>query len=71
MTGGPLFDATAFARRLSAAVDVAGGQRATARAAGVSAATVNRACKGWPDLSHENVLRLEAWMDGQHQEQAA
>lgn len=60
----PLFDATAFARRLAPAVTAAGGVRAAAAAAGVSPATVSRACQGWPQLSVENHLRLEAWLAG-------
>lgn len=57
-----MFDAGVFARRLAAAVARAGGVRQAAAAAGVSPATVSRACQGWPTLSHENYLRLSEWL---------
>lgn len=59
---GPMFDAYDFARRLTAAVERAGGVRAAARATEVSPATISRACRGWAELSVENYLRLNAWM---------
>lgn len=59
---GPLFDAAAFGNRVAQAVAAVGGGRKAAPLAGVSTATLSRACNGWPNLSHEAVLRLEAWM---------
>lgn len=59
---GPLFDPYAFAVKVRAAVQRAGGVRAAERASGISGATISRASHGWPTLSHENYLRLEAWM---------
>jgi hypothetical protein len=58
----PLFDDLAFAKRLRPAVDAAGGVRAVAAASGASPSTVSRACQGWPQLSHENYLRLTNWL---------
>jgi len=68
---GPMFDAAAFARDLSAAVARAGGMRRAAVASGVSAPTISRACAAWPTLSHENHLRLTAWMARQQEGVAA
>lgn len=59
----PRFDSVAFARRLAPAVQAAGGVRAAAAVSGVDAATISRACNVWPTLSHENWLRLTAWLD--------
>lgn len=59
---GPLFDAYGFAGKLAPAVRAAGGVRAVARLTELSPATISRACRGWSDLSHEAVLRLEAWL---------
>ena len=59
-----MFDASAFAKRVREHL----GDRSTrtaAEQAGVSPATISRACNGHPDLSHENVLRLERWMAGE------
>lgn len=69
--GGPVFDAWAFAARLKPAVAAAGGGRALAREIDVSHVTISRACRGWPELSHENYLRLSAWLDGRNEEIAA
>lgn len=60
----PKFDDRAFAEALRPAVDAAGGVREVARQASVSPATVSRAAQGWPQLSHENYLRLSAWLEG-------
>lgn len=68
---GPLFDAQAFARDLSAAVERAGGMRRAAADCGVSAPTISRACAGWTSLSHESYLRLTAWMARQQEGVAA
>lgn len=61
----PLFDAAAFARELR--LHMAGllqlSQRDAAAQAGVSPATFTRAINTANDLSHENYLRLRAWMD--------
>lgn len=64
MTDDPqLFDSAAFARRLRALLAATGlGVRQAAAQAGVSPSAMSRAASGWPQLSHENVLRLEAWM---------
>lgn len=58
-----LFDAGAFGRRL-AERRAANAQslRQAADAAGVSVATFTRVEGGWDHLSHENYLRLEAWL---------
>lgn len=59
----PLFDATAFARRLQATVQARGGSgNSAAREAGVDAATFARAMNGNGALSHENFLRLDRWL---------
>lgn len=59
----PLFDATAFARRLQAAVGARGGSAGSAaREAGVDAATFARAMNGHGALSYENFLRLDRWL---------
>jgi hypothetical protein len=68
---GPLFDAYAFARRLKPAVQTAGGARALEPLVEVSHVTISRACRGWAELSHENYLRLSAWLDAQREEIAA
>jgi hypothetical protein len=41
--------------------------RAAAAEAGVSPTTLSRAANGWPELSHENFVRLETWMEGSDQ----
>lgn len=65
------FDAEAFARRLREAQEARDlTVRAIAVEAGCGAATVQRALRGWPDLSHENYLRLTHWLDA-HQERTA
>lgn len=64
---GPLFDPYAFAVRVRAAVQRAGGVRAAEQASGISIATLSRVSRGWAQLSHENYLRLEAWMAGQEE----
>ncbi|TCS14574.1 hypothetical protein [Caulobacter sp. BK020] len=60
----PLFNASQFARELR--LHMAGlaplSQREAAAQAGVSAATFTRAMNVASDLSHENYLRLTAWM---------
>jgi hypothetical protein len=66
---GPLFDAYAFALKVKAAVERAGGMRAAARVSGIPLATFSRAVNRTVPISHENYLRLEAWME--HQERAA
>lgn len=63
----PLFDASAFAGRLMPVVQRVGGVRPASRSSGVDAATLSRACRGWPTLSHENYLRLSAWMQTQQE----
>lgn len=68
---GPLFDAYAFAVRLKAAVQRVGGMREAERLSGIPVTTFSRVCAVWPALSHENYLRLEQWMAGLEQEQAA
>lgn len=66
------FDAEAFAARLRQAQEDRGATvRAIAEAAGVGGATVHRALRGWPDLSHENYLRLAHWLDAQQERTAA
>ena len=66
MTRPPAFDAAAFGGRLQAAAEARGlGVRDIARATSCSPATVSRALRGWPDLSHENYLRLAQWLDAQ------
>ena len=70
----PIFDAGGFGARLQAAADARGlGVREIARATSCSPATVSRALRGWPDLSHENYLRLAHWLDadGEHERTAA
>lgn len=61
----PMFDAAAFARELrtymSGRLDLS--QAEAAARAGVSAATFSRAMNVAVDLSHENFLRLRAWLD--------
>jgi transposase-like protein len=67
----PLFDDLAFSRSLRLAVERAGGVREVARQAGVSPSTVSRAAQGWPQLSHENWLRLTAWLETPERKEAA
>lgn len=69
----PLFDARALARRLGAAIDARPGlsARAAAAEAGVASPSLHRALRGWPDLSHENFLRLERWLAAQQGAQEA
>lgn len=62
---GPMFDAYAFALEVKAAVDRAGGMRAAERASGIPVTTFSRVCNGWTALSHENYLRLTAWLQSQ------
>ncbi|MBI1684429.1 hypothetical protein [Caulobacter hibisci] len=61
----PLFDAVAFAQalrqRLADRADLPGYRDAAAEA-GVSAATFSRAANADATLSHENFLRLSAWL---------
>jgi len=63
-----LFDHQALANDLAQAMadrpDLSG-QRAVAAEAEVSTATITRALRGYPDLGHENALRLRAWIDKQ------
>lgn len=69
MTARPKFDAYDFAGRLSE--KLAGRPlRTVAEEAGVSYVTLSRAAKGWPELSHENFLRLSEWL-GDRVRQAA
>ncbi len=68
----PRFDAAAFAKRLRARMDATGlGVRQAAAQAGVSPSAMSRAASGWPQLSHENVLRLEAWMQADARDQSS
>lgn len=67
----PLFDCLALAAEIHAASARFASMRQAAAAAGVDPATFSRARRGWPTLSHENWLRLRAWLDSLHQEQAA
>lgn len=53
----PLFDDRQFAKDLQPVVQELG-MREAARIAGVSPSTISRAAAGWPQLSHENYLRL-------------
>jgi hypothetical protein len=60
----PLFDSVAFARRLRAGVDRRGvADACCAEEAGVDRATFARATNASGALSHENWLRLAAWLD--------
>lgn len=63
-----LFDADDFADRLSRALAA---RKLTLRAAadetGVSYPTLSRVQAGWPDLSHENFLKLDHWLAEQEQ----
>lgn len=68
----PLFDGTAFARRLQSAVaarDISG--NAAAREARVDRATFSRAMNGAAAISHEHYLRLRLWLDAQQGERTA
>lgn len=58
----PRFDDRAFAEALRPAV-TRFGVREVARLADVSPSTVSRAAQGWPQLSHENFLRLSTWLE--------
>lgn len=60
-----LFDSQAFARRLRAAMDERPDVtwRDLVAQARVSKATISRALNAEPNLSHENVLRLQAWIE--------
>jgi plasmid maintenance system antidote protein VapI len=68
----PLYDAADFGRRLSERMAAnRQSQRQAAQVIGVSYSTLSRAVNGWPDLSHENWLRLSAWLDaGQERKRA-
>jgi hypothetical protein len=57
-----LFDERAFAQRLQAAIASFPSMRQAAAAADISHVTMSRAANGWPDLSHENYLRLASWL---------
>lgn len=59
---GPMFDAFAFAVQVKAAVDRVGGMRAAERATGIPLATFSRVINRTVPVSHENFLRLTAWM---------
>lgn len=65
-----LFNAADFARRLKIQLGDRPA-RQVALAAGVSPATMSRVLSGWPELSHENWLRLERWMQLDQQERTA
>ncbi|WP_332772970.1 helix-turn-helix domain-containing protein [Phenylobacterium sp.] len=63
-----LFDAEDFADRVAGAIQARGlTLRQVADESGVSPASLSRIQGGWLDVSHENVLRLEAWMADQTQ----
>lgn len=67
---GPMFDAGALAAEILQAETRFSSMRAAARDAQVDSATFSRARRGWPTLSHENWLRLRAWLDSR-KDQAA
>lgn len=67
----PMFDDRAFALRLRGAVEAVGGVREVARRSRASPSTVSRAAQGWPQLSHENWLRLTAWLATHERKEAA
>jgi len=57
-----LFDAEAFARQVRERVAACRSQNAAAAAAGVSKATMSRIVNADPNVSHENVLRVQRWL---------
>jgi hypothetical protein len=60
-----LFDADAFALQFLGALTSRGvSLREASAQAGVSYSTLSRVQSGWPDLSHENFLKLSVWMHG-------
>ena len=65
-----LFDERAFALRLQARIATFPSMRQAAADADISHVTMSRAANGWPDLSHENYLRLAAWLGQFDQAQA-
>lgn len=71
--GERLFDYMALAQRLRAALAERGGlsERQAAVQARVSPPTFWRAVNGDPSLTHETVLRLEAWIGAGAAEQQA
>ncbi len=67
-----LFDAEAFAEAFQAALTSRGlSLREASALTGVSYPTLSRVKAGWPDLSHENYLKLTAWMAREAQMAAA
>lgn len=60
-----LFDERALAQAVAARVGDFPSQREAAMSAGVAPTTLSRVLNGWADLSHENYLRIEAWLGEQ------